>query len=317
MRDLSQYEVLNPTFETKEIKNLGPNHALVEITPLMNGYGHTLGNALRRVLLTSLVGSAITTVTFSDSDHPYTSIDGLTDDLLSIILNLKQVVVKSDTDEKGTLTLNVNGPKVVTAGDIEASAGFEIVNKDHFITEIVTDKELQIEMEVESGFGYRMASEKPRSLVGQVEIDALFSPVETVAYKVEATRVGRQTDYDRLILDIQTKGTITPLEAVIQAAQILEKQFNQIFNPVEIDKSKQDFNQRKFNPKEAKVMLLSVEELELPTRISNALKRAGFKTVYDLLSTPRSIIAKVKNLGAKSIDIVEEALANQGVKLED
>jgi DNA-directed RNA polymerase subunit alpha len=283
----------------------------------MNGYGHTLGNALRRVLLTSLVGSAITSVKFSDSDHPYTGQEGLSDDLLSIILNLKQVVVKSESNDKGILTINATGPKKITAADIEASAGFEIVNQDQFITEIVSKKSFQVEMEVESGFGYRLTSEGTSHLVGQIAVDALFSPVTTVAYKIEATRVGRQTDYDRLLLDVKTKGTLTPLEAVQQAAEILTKQFTQIFKPATVDPNKQDFAQRKFDPREAKIMLLTVEELELPTRLSNALRKAGFKTVYDLLSTSRGTIAKVKNLGAKSIDVVEEALAAHGVKLEE
>ncbi|MBQ6436255.1 DNA-directed RNA polymerase subunit alpha [bacterium] len=317
MRDLNQYEVLNPGFETKMIEEIAPNYGVIEISPLMNGYGHTLGNALRRVMLTSLVGSAITAVKFADSDHPYTGVDGLTDDLLNVILNIKQIVVKGDSDDKVTMTLNVTGPKVVTAGDIDTPAGFEIVNKDLVLTEIVTDKTFNVEMEVESGFGYRMAQEKARPVVGQIEVDALFSPVATVSYKVEETRVGRQTDYDRLLLTVKTKGTMTPLEAVHQAAQILTKQFSQIYDPVALDPSKQDFSQRKFDPKEAKIMLLTVEELELPTRLSNALRRAGFKTVYDLLSTQKSVIAKVKNLGAKSISIIEEALAAHGVKLEE
>ena len=317
MRDLSQYEVLNPGFETKVLEELEPNQAMIEISPLMNGYGHTLGNALRRVMLTSLVGSAITSVKFADSDHAYTSIEGLSDDLLNIVLNFKKVVVKADTDERATMSLHVKGPKVVTAGDIQPSAGLEIVNKDLYITEIVNDKEFHVDFEVESGFGYRMAQEKANNTVGQIDIDALFSPVATVSYTVEETRVGRQTDYDRLLLDVKTKGTIEPMDAVQQAAQILAKQFTQMFDPVALDPSKQDFAQRKFDPKEAKIMLLSVEELELPTRLSNALKRAGFRTVYDLLSTQKSTIAKVKNLGAKSIGVIEDALATHGVKLED
>ena len=317
MRDLNQYEVLNPSFETKLLEEVEANHAIIEISPLMNGYGHTIGNALRRVLLTSLVGSAITSVKFADSDHPYTGVDGLSDDLLNIVLNLKQVVVKGDSDEKVNMMINVTGPKVVTAGDIQVPAGFEIVNKDLVITEVVTDKVFNVELEVESGFGYRMAPEKAKPLIGQIDIDALFSPIATVSYKVEETRVGRQTDYDRLLVDVKTKGTLTPLEAVQQAAQILAKQFTQIYDPVALDPSKRGLDQRKFDPKEAKIMLLTVEELELPTRLSNALRRAGFKTVYDLLSTQKSVIAKVKNLGSKSIGIIEEALAAHGVKLED
>ena len=202
MSDHSQYEITNPTFVTKELEVLDKHRSVIEISPLLNGYGHTLGNALRRVLLTSLLGSAITSVKFADSDHPFTGVEGLSDDLLRVILNLKQVVVKAQTADKGTLTIDVNGPKTVTAADISCSAGFEIVNKEQVITEIVTKKNFKVEMEVESGLGYRLADEANTSLVGQINVDALFSPVVTVAYKVEATRVGRQTDYDRLLLEI-------------------------------------------------------------------------------------------------------------------
>ncbi|MDR0463460.1 MAG: DNA-directed RNA polymerase subunit alpha [Pseudomonadales bacterium] len=315
MRDLNQYPVMNPDFTVKVVEELGTNHARLELSPLLNGYGHTLGNALRRVLLTSLPGNAITSIIFEGSDHQYATLDGLSDDLLTVTLNLKQLVIKSSNDEPGTLKLNVKGSKVVTGADIEASAGLEIVNKDLVITEIVDNKTLEINMTVETGVGYRLADEENITTVGEIAVDSMFSPVLTVSYKVEATRVGRQTDHDSLLIDIKTNGTLTPDEALRQAAEILAKQFSQAHNPLVVAKSEDTTNA--IDPKEAKVMLLTVEELDLPTRIANALRRGGYKTVGDLLSSPKGVIAKVKNLGEKSVDIVDEVLQTKGVKLED
>jgi DNA-directed RNA polymerase subunit alpha len=315
MRDLQQYPVMNPTFTTRVVEDLGDNQALVEISPLLNGYGHTLGNALRRVLLTSLPGNAITSVRFVGSDHQYATLAGLSDDLLTITLNLKKLVIASTTDEPGTLRIKVKGPKVVTGADVEASSGLEIVNKDLVITEVVGKEALEIEMTVESGVGYRLADEESITTVGQIAMDSMFSPVVTVAYKVEATRVGRDTDHDLLILDVKTNGTLTPLDAVMQAAQILAKQFTQAYDPAAMTTTVEV--ERDLDPAEAKVMLLTVEELDLPTRIANALRRGGYKTVGDLLTTPKAVIAKVKNLGDKSVDIINEVLQVKGVELKD
>jgi DNA-directed RNA polymerase subunit alpha len=315
MRELNKYPVMNPTFSVKVAKNLGPSHALLEVSPLLNGYGHTLGNALRRVLLTSLPGNAITTVRFSGSDHQYTTLAGLSDDLLTITLNLKQLVIKSSNDEPGTLSLNVQGPKVVTGADVECSAGLEIINKDFVLTQIMDKQILAIEMTTEAGVGYRLADESSVTTVGQIAVDSMFSPVLTVSYKVEATRVGRQTDHDSLLITIKTNGTLTPEEAFGQAAEILTKQFSQAFHPTTPTKNEDIV--RSLDPKEAKTMLLTVEELDLPTRIANALRRGGYKTVGDLLSSPKGVIAKVKNLGEKSVDIVDDVLRTKGVKLED
>lgn len=315
MRDLNQYPVMNPDFTVKVVEELGDNHARLEVSPLLNGYGHTLGNALRRVLLSSLPGNAITSIMFQGSDHQYTTLEGLSDDLLTVTLNLKQLVIKSSNDEPGTLSISAKGPKVVTGADVETSAGLEIVNKDLVITEIVDNKTLEIDMTVESGVGYKLADEESITAVGEIAVDSMFSPVLTVSYKVEATRVGRQTDHDSLLIDIKTNGTLTPDEALRQAAEILAKQFSQAHNPIVVTKSEE--TTKTVDPKEAKIMLLTVEELDLPTRIANALRRGGYKTVGDLLASPKNVIAKVKNLGEKSVEIVDEVLQTKGVKLED
>lgn len=312
-KSLNQYSVTQPSFRVSEVESDG-SHASIVIEPLESGYGHTVGNALRRVLLTSLPGTAITRVSIDGVTHQFTALEGMSEDIVELILNLKQIRVKSDSNEAGVLRLNVKGPREVTAADIEAEAGFEVVNKDLHIATLAKDRSLQVEMLVETGVGYKLASEIETNEVGQIAVDALFSPVIKVSYKVEATRVGRRTDFDKIVLDISTDGTISPLEAVGQAAEILIHQFSQIVNPV---LPKEEKELPSFSPEEMETMRLTVEELDLPTRIANALRKGGFETVRDLLKSNKEDISKVKNLGGKSIDLIEEALMKKGVSLTD
>ncbi|OGJ37354.1 MAG: DNA-directed RNA polymerase subunit alpha [Candidatus Pacebacteria bacterium RIFOXYB1_FULL_39_46] len=304
---------MNPSFTVSEVEATASQARLV-IEPLEQGYGHTLGNALRRVLLTSLPGSAITSVAINGVDHQFTTLEGLSEDIVEFILNIKQVKVKADHDGMGILRLNVQGPAKITAADIKAEAGFEIINGDQPLATLAKGKKLEVEMTVETDTGYKMVAEMETEVIGQIAIDALFSPVEKVSYKVESTRVGRRTDFDRIVLEVQTDGTITPLEAVKQAAQILAKQFTQIFDPVIIENEEEE---TQLSPEEAETLRLTVEELDLPTRIANALRKGGYKTVGDLISAPKETISKVKNLGGKSVDLINEALQKKGVSLED
>ncbi len=305
--------LLNPNFSVVEAEFNGAR-ATVVIEALESGYGHTLGNALRRVLLTSLTGTAITKLIIDGVTHQFTSFEGMTEDVVELILNLKQVRVKAQSAQPGILRINVKGAKTVTAADIECEAGFEVVNKDLYLATLAKGKTLDIEMTVESGVGYRLASETENLTVGQMAVDALFSPVIKVSYRVEATRVGRRTDFDKIVFDIQTDGTVSPLEAVKQAAEILIAQFNQIVNPTVKEVKEELVN---LSPEEVEVMRLTVEELDLPTRIANALRKGGFETVADLTRSPKEEISRVKNLGGKSIDLIEEALAKKGVVLTD
>ncbi len=311
--DLKKYPYMNPSFTVSEVEATASQARLV-IEPLEQGYGHTLGNALRRVLLTSLPGSAITSVAINGVDHQFTTLEGLSEDIVEFILNIKQVKVKADHDGMGILRLNVQGPAKITAADIKAEAGFEIINGDQPLATLAKGKKLEVEMTVETDTGYKMVAEMETEVIGQIAIDALFSPVEKVSYKVESTRVGRRTDFDRIVLEVQTDGTITPLEAVKQAAQILAKQFTQIFDPVIIENEEEE---TQLSPEEAETLRLTVEELDLPTRIANALRKGGYKTVGDLISAPKETISKVKNLGGKSVDLINEALQKKGVSLED
>jgi DNA-directed RNA polymerase subunit alpha len=304
---------MNPNFTVVELE-ASNTHSTIVIEALENGYGHTLGNALRRVLLTSLPGAAITKITIDGVNHQFTAYEGMTEDVVELILNLKQVRVQTNADESGILHLNVKGAKEITATDIECEAGFEIINKDLYIATLAKGKNLDIEMVVESGVGYKLASETEIETVGQIAIDALFSPIIKVSYKVEAPRVGRRTDFDKIVFDIETDGTISPLVAVQQAAEILIKQFDQIVNPV-VAQVKEELTD--MSPEEIETMKLTVEELDLPTRIANALRKGGFETVADLTKAPKDDISRVKNLGGKSIDLIEEALSKKGVVLTD
>lgn len=314
MLNIQDYNVMTPTFQVEELEGTA-TQATLEIEPLEQGYGHTIGNALRRVMLSSLPGTAITTVRIEGVEHQFTALEGLSEDAVELILNLKQVRVKSlGGEQSGVLTLDVTGPAEVTAQDIEVSGGFEVVNTDQHIATLAKGQKLQVEMTVESGVGYSMAQDRKTNVIGEIPVDALFSPVIKMSYKVEATRVGRRTDFDRVVLSVLTDGTITPREAVMQAAQILARQFSQIVSPVV---PQEEVRETQLSPEEAETLRLTVEELDLPTRIANALRKGGFKTVGDLVGVPRPTIAKVKNLGEKSVDVINDALKKKGVELGD
>lgn len=304
---------MNPTFGVTEVEATA-SQAVLMIEPLEQGYGHTLGNALRRVLLSSLPGFAITKVQIDGIDHQFTTLEGMSEDIVDFILNLKQVRIKSSRKDAGIMRLSVKGAAEVTAADIEPESGFEIVNKDLHLATLAKDKSLKVEMTVEPGIGYELSSGKYTDIIGQIPVDAQFSPIVKVSYKVEATRVGRRTDYDKLLIDVQTDGTIEPLAAVRHAAKILARQFTQIIDPVMPEPEEAEEH---ISPEEAEVLRLTVEELDLPTRIANALRKGGFKTVGDLVGAPKDVIAKVKNLGEKSVEVIDEALQKKGVQLGD
>ena len=304
---------MEPKFTINEVES-SATYAKMVIEPLEKGYGHTLGNALRRVLLTSLPGCAITKIKIDGVDHQFSTLAGMSEDVIELVLNLKQVRIKAENAEQGTLRLSVKGEKEVTAADIQCEAGFEIVNPDLYIATLSKSKSLAVEMTVESGIGYYNAEEAKSDVIGEIPVDALFSPVIKVSYDVEATRVGRRTDFDRLVLDVTTDGTVSPLDVVRDSARILVKQFSQIVDPVLPEPEDEEPS---LTPQEAETLRLTVEELDLPTRIANALRKGGFATVGDLSNVPKATIAKVKNLGEKSVDIINASLEKKGVSLED
>lgn len=298
-------------FHLNEV-NPSANYSAIELEPLEAGYGHTLGNSLRRVLLSSLDGYSITDVKIDGVSHQFTTLEGLSEDIVDLILNLKQVRITSDLKTEGVCTLKVKGKQTstVTAANIECEAGFQVVNPDLYLATLEPNASLSIEMKIGYGSGYSLASERKSTEAGLIPVDALYSPVVKVAYDVEATRVGRRTDFDKLILKIWTDGSITPRQAVEQAAEILVGQFQQVLNPTTAEEEKRvDM----LSPEKAEVLKLTVEELDLPTRIANALRKGGYATVGDLIGVEMGIVAKVKNLGEKSVGIVQKALQEKGV----
>lgn len=283
------------------------------IEPLEAGYGHTVGNALRRVLLTSLLGAAVTQVKISGVRHQFTTIAGLKEDVVELILNIKQLRVKYKGEKPVKLTLSATGPGQVKAAKIKTPAGVEIVNRDLVLGALADKKsKLSVELTVETGLGYSLAEERKTGTIGLIPVDATFTPVTHVNYRVEATRVGRRANLDKLIMEITTDGTISPKDAMVAAAQILVDHFQQVVKPKKARPVKVE--KEKIAPAVAK---LTVEELGLPTRIANSLRGAGLGTVADITQTAKSDLVKVKNLGEKSVKIIEAALVDKGVKLKE
>ena len=305
--------MIQPKFTTTLLKQ-DKDYAELVMEPLEQGYGHTLGNALRRILLSSLPGAAVTSVKIEGIRHQFATLEGLEQDIVELILNLKQIRLRYEGVEPVTARIKMSGVGTIRAADIEAPATVQIVNPDLELAELTEARaKLEAELTIEGGTGYSMAEERQSTMIGVIPMDALFSPVTRVAYKVEATRVGRRTDFDKLILQVWTDGTVGPQEAVNQAAQILVAHFKQIYDPVVID-------QPQATPVAASGVMpelyrLTVEELDLPTRIANALRKGGYKTVKDLAEATVVQLKQVKNLGEKSVESVVALLAKKGIEI--
>jgi DNA-directed RNA polymerase subunit alpha len=303
--------MLEPIFQIKKEEETA-DHGLFVIEPLEQGYGHTVGNALRRVLLSSLSGAAVTQVKVSGVKHKFTTLEGMKEDIVELILNIKQIRVKYDGDKPVKLNLEKTGPGQVVAGDIESSGGAEVVNKDLILATLADKKsQLKAELVVESGYGYLPTSGREAEKLGVILVDAAFSPVTRVNYKVEATRVGRRTDLDRLILEIFTDGSIKPSEALKKSAQILIDFFTQIVKPKKMPETKAE------DEAPSEILGFTLEEIEIPTRIANALRKSGYETVGDLTACTPTELAKVKNLGEKSLEVVKQALVKKGLSLKE
>ncbi len=280
------------------------NYGVFAIEPLENGFGHTLGNALRRVLLSSFRGAAITEVKVAGVTHKFSTLAGLSEDMIDLILNLKSVKVAYEGDEPVTAKLSAKGVTTVTAKDIVAPATVKIVNGDLVIANLGKDGKLDLELTITTGYGYSPADERPTSAIGAMSIDAIYSPVERVAYKVESTRVGRRTDYDKVVIEIYTDGSQLPSVVLKESAKILVAAFSQIVEPtVSVDSAA-------IPSSAASVM---TDDLGLPTRVGNALKAAGYKTAAELAMATDKDLKTVKNLGGKSLDLIDEALSSKGL----
>ena len=307
-------QVLRP--RGPQIERLGDNRAKVVIEPLERGYGHTLGNALRRVLLSSIPGYAITEVEIDGVLHEYSTIEGLQEDVLEVLLNLKDVAIRIHTGDSSTLSLFRQGPGVVTAADIKVDHNVEVVNPEQVICNLTKDASINMRLKVERGFGYQPAAarrrpdEETRS-IGRLMLDASFSPVRRVAYAVEAARVEQRTDLDKLVLEIETNGTIDAEEAVRTAADILSDQLSVFGDFTHRDRGGAKPAPTGVDP----VLLRPIDDLELTVRSANCLKAESIYYIGDLIQKTEVELLKTPNLGKKSLTEIKEVLAQRGLSL--
>ncbi|MFC5522095.1 DNA-directed RNA polymerase subunit alpha [Polaromonas jejuensis] len=313
-----QTNLLKP--KTINVEQLGVNRAKVTLEPFERGYGHTLGNALRRVLLSSMVGHAATEVTIAGVLHEYSSIDGVQEDVVNILLNLKGVVFKLHNRDEVTLSLRKDGEGPVTAADIQTPHDVEIINPEHVILNLSQGGKIDMQIKVENGRGYvpgnvrRYGDESPKS-IGRIVLDASFSPVKRVSYTVESARVEQRTDLDKLVLEIETNGAVTAEDAVRASAKILVEQLA-VFAQLEgnelaaFDAPVQRSSQQ-FDP----ILLRPVDELELTVRSANCLKAENIYYIGDLIQRTENELLKTPNLGRKSLNEIKEVLASRGLTL--
>jgi DNA-directed RNA polymerase subunit alpha len=299
-----------------DVKFASDTHAVVTLEPLERGFGHTLGNALRRILLSSMPGCAVTSVEIDGVLHEYSSIEGVQEDVIDIILNLKGLALKMHNREEATLTLSKKGPGVVTAADITLDHDVEIVNPDHVIANLTKSGELNMSLKLAMGRGYepatvRTESEEGSRPIGNLQLDASFSPVRRVAYSVERARVEQRTDLDKLIIDIETNGTIDPEEAIRRAATVLQDQLS-----VFVDlKGKQVIESAKEQSDVDPILLRPVDDLELTVRSANCLKAESIYFIGDLIQRTEVELLKTPNLGKKSLTEIKDVLASRGLSL--
>ncbi|MFO1181910.1 DNA-directed RNA polymerase subunit alpha [Ottowia sp.] len=314
-----QTQLLKP--KAINVEPLGEHKAKVTLEPFERGYGHTLGNALRRVLLSSMVGYAPTEVTIAGVVHEYSSIDGVQEDVVNLLLNLKGVVFKLHNRDEVTLSLRKDGEGIVTAADIQTPHDVEIVNPGHVIANLSQGGKLDMQIKVEKGRGYvpgtvRRYGDEPTKSIGRIVLDASFSPVKRVSYAVENARVEQRTDLDKLVMEIETNGAITAEEAVRASAKILVEQLA-VFAQLEgtaVDGLFEPTQQRvphQFDP----ILLRPVDELELTVRSANCLKAENIYYIGDLIQRTENELLKTPNLGRKSLNEIKEVLASRGLTL--
>src|SRR5215216_6682027 len=288
------------------------------IEPLEPGFGYTLGNSLRRTLLSSIPGAAVTSIRIDGVLHEFTTVPGVKDDVTDLILNIKQLVVSSEEDEPVTMYLRKQGPGEVTAGDIVPPAGVTVNNPDLHIATLNDKGKLEIELVVERGRGYVPAVQNKASgaEIGRIPVDSIYSPVLKVTYKVEATRVEQRTDFDRLILDVETKSAIRPRDAVASAGRTLVELFG-LARELNVDAECIEIGPSPIDEQLAADLALPVEDLNLTVRSYNCLKREGIHTVSELVSRSEQDLLDIRNFGSKSIDEVKLKLHEMGLSLKD
>ncbi len=300
-------------FTIKEITN-AEGYGEFVLEPLQPGFGHTIGNALRRVLYSSIPGAAITTVKIAGVKHKFSTVEGLKENVIDFLLNLKELNLRlPEGQDTAIMKMSVKGPKDIVAGDFSETNGVEIINKDQYLGALASKTgKFEMEVTVERGLGYSLSEDRESSSVGLMRTDAIFSPIRRVNFSVEATRVGRQTNLDKLTMKIWTNGTVDPREAMERAAKLLTKSFLQIYEPTSASsESVEEVVADSSIP--SGLNRMTVDELDLPTRIYNSLRNGGIETVEQLLQAPRKDLISMRNMGGKSISVIEEKLKDKGI----
>ena len=300
-----------------EVEGAGPNMAKVTMEPFERGYGHTLGNALRRILLSSMNGFAPTEVSIAGVVHEYSTLDGVQEDVVDILLNLKGVVFKLHNRDDVVVTLNKEGEGPVTAADLELSHEVEVVNPEHVIANLSPGGKLDMQIKIEKGRGYmpgnlRAFAEDHSKTIGRIVLDASYSPVRRVSYTVESARVEQRTDLDKLVMSIETNGVISPEEAIRQSARILIDQLS-VFASLEGTETSSEAPSR--SPQVDPILLRPVDDLELTVRSANCLKAENIYYIGDLIQRTENELLKTPNLGRKSLNEIKEVLASRGLTL--
>jgi DNA-directed RNA polymerase subunit alpha len=310
------YDFLTP--REIAVETVSPFHAKVTLEPLERGFGHTLGTTLRRILLSSMPGAAITEVKIDGVLHEYSTIPGVQEDVIEILLNLKNIAIKLHGREEVTLKLNKKGPGLVVAGDITGEHDVEIVNPDHVIAHLNEAGELNMTLRVDLGRGYQTASSRgsqtgteDKASIGVLHLDASFSPVLRVAYSVESARVEQRTDLDKLVIDLETNGTLDPEEAIRRSATILQQQLAPFVDLKSSFITKETSEQQAINP----IFLRPVDDLELTVRSANCLKAESIFYIGDLVQRTENDLLKTPNLGKKSLTEIKNVLLSHGLAL--
>lgn len=285
------------------------NYGKFVIEPLERGYGTTLGNSLRRILLSSLPGSAVSSIQIDGVLHEFSTIDGVVQDVTQIILNIKKLALKNHSEDEKVVEIDVDGPATVTAADIKTDDDIDVLNPEQFICSIAEGGHLHMQMTVSNGRGYLTADQNKSAdmPLGVIAVDSIFIPIDRVNYQVESTRVGKRNDFDKLTLDVWTNGSISPREALSLAAKILSDHLN-IFIDLSDEAKNTDVMVEKEETQKEKKLEMAIEELDLSVRSYNCLKRAGINTVQELTNKTESEMMKVRNLGRKSLEEVKTNL---------
>ena len=299
-----------------DIEQISPTHAKVTLEPLERGFGHTLGNALRRILLSSMPGCAVTEVEIAGVQHEYSSKEGVQEDIIEILLNLKGLAIRMESKDEAKLTLKKSGAGPVTAGDITHDGDVEIVNPDHLICTLTGDTEIEMTIKVERGRGYvpagaRQSADDEERPIGRLLVDASFSPVERIAYSVDSARVEQRTDLDKLVIDMETNGTLDPEEAIRRAATILAEQLEAFVELRDMSEPEAKEEKPEFDP----ILLRPVDDLELTVRSANCLKAEAIQYIGDLVQRTEVELLKTPNLGKKSLTEIKDVLASRGLSL--